>query len=89
MPNRYKAWGSEERERLNKLYWELGRPKRAGRDAVNDLLELYAGRHRIRFGDRSVDEVKERVKRMLATNGFKERGESEYWSKMMNKDTKQ
>ena len=75
-------WSPEERHKLNELYWELGRPPRPGRSALNDHLEHYARRHKIRYGDRPGREVHDRVRHMLKYNQFKERGEEEYWDSL-------
>ncbi|GMH83485.1 hypothetical protein TrVE_jg1060 [Triparma verrucosa] len=70
-------WGAEEREKLNELYWELGRPTRPGQK--KEHYDLYAQRHRVLYKNRPKSEIIERVQYMLKFNCFKEPGESKYW----------
>ncbi len=72
-------WGGEERQKLNELYWELGRPKR--KVQVKDHLRLYAKRHQVLYKNRPAKEIIERVTYMLKYNQFKEKGEANYWAK--------
>lgn len=52
-------WSSHEREKLNDLYWELGRPRK--RAFFEDHVNLYADRHRVLFSNRPKEEIVERV----------------------------
>ena len=70
-------WGQEERQKLNELYWELGRAPRPSQ--IKSHYELYAQRHRVLYKNRPKEEVIERVKYMLKFNCFKEPGEDLYW----------
>ena len=51
-------WGAEEREKLNELYWELGRPTRPGQK--KEHYDLYAQRHRVLYKNRPKSEIIER-----------------------------
>ena len=67
------------REKLNSLYWELGRPRKGSRRFLKDHLDLYASRHQVLFTNRPTAEILSRVRHMLKFNQFKERGEEGYW----------
>ena len=75
-------WSKAERQKLNDLYWELGRPRRPGREAYADHLDVYVKRHQVLFKNRPREEILPRVKGMLKFNGFKEVGEVEFWENM-------
>jgi len=78
-------WSLEERKHLNEIYWELGLPRRPGKSAMKDHLELYAKRHKVIYTNRLNKDIVARVHRMLSYNQFKEIGENNYWGEVASK----
>lgn len=79
LPSKESRWGKDERNRLNDLYWEIGRPKRKDSESMNHLLKLYARRHRVVYRERTEEEIMERVKHQFRYNLFQEPNEKLYW----------
>ncbi|CAM9731838.1 unnamed protein product [Ascophyllum nodosum] len=73
------SWGRYEREKLNELYWEIGRPPRRGVGAAREHFHRYSQRHCMLFPHRSPKEVEKRLKVMFRCNAMKEPNEREHW----------
>ncbi|CAM9457928.1 unnamed protein product [Ectocarpus fasciculatus] len=76
------TWGSQERDKLNEIYWDLGRPPRRGVHAEREHFFRYTQRHCLLFPHRSPAEVIARLKLMFRYNTLKEPNEREHWLKL-------
>ncbi|CAM9289903.1 unnamed protein product, partial [Ectocarpus sp. 12 AP-2014] len=76
------SWGPQERDKLNEIYWDLGRPPRRGVHAEREHFLRYTQRHCLLFPRRSPAEVIARLKLMFRYNTLKEPKEREHWLKL-------
>ncbi|CAM9656287.1 unnamed protein product [Ectocarpus sp. 4 AP-2014] len=76
------SWGPQERDKLNEIYWDLGRPPHRGVHAEREHFFRYTQRHCLLFPRRSPAEVIARLKLMFRHNTLKEPNEREHWLKL-------
>lgn len=76
----HSKWTQEERQALNRIYFEMCPPARHAPKEVWDLyLHSFAGRFLGQHPHRSKEEVTEKIRVMIQTRQFKEAGEVQYW----------
>jgi len=72
-------WPAKERQHLQRLYDEFGRPARPGRRTYDEHLDNFVVRHTAIYPHREAIDVRRRVDEALRLNKFREPGEGDYW----------
>ena len=75
-------WTTEERNRLNALYWEVNKPLVSDKAAWRDYYIDIASRYRVFFPRRTTKEIIVKVRELIAHRVLKERGEKEFWKEI-------
>ena len=77
-------WSKVEREKLNRIYWELKRPASKSLALWENYFLEFAHIFHVYFSDRSIDSIVQKVKYLYATRQFAEPGEMNYWKSVSN-----
>jgi hypothetical protein len=73
-------WTLEERQKLNSLYYEMSTPSQnAHLEIWKAYLIEFAKRFHIFYPNRSMEDITEKIRTMLAKKQMKEKGEEEFW----------
>lgn len=75
------AWSKEEREYMNKIYWELDRPRATAlqKGPWRAYYEDFTSRFLTMYPRRNRTDVLEKVEHLVTSRAFKEQGEEEFW----------
>jgi hypothetical protein len=73
-------WSTAERDRMNKLYWEINRPIVSDSTAWKEYYQEFAARFRSYYPNRTPKEIVVKAKELVSRRALKEPGEKEFWS---------
>lgn len=73
-------WSAAERDRMNKLYWEINRPVISDSTAWKEYYQEFAARFRSYYPHRTAKEIIVKAKELVSHRALKEPGEKEFWS---------